>query len=71
MVNHGSGTIAYNSYFPMPFRKRARVTRENTGTNRVEMFWYHIELKFECVGKNDQATRHFLAADGFLLKLAK
>jgi hypothetical protein len=29
------------------------------------------ELKFECVGKNDQATGHFLAADGFLLKLAK
>jgi hypothetical protein len=45
VVNHGSGTIAYNAYFPMPFRKRARVTLENTGTNRVEMFWYHIEFE--------------------------
>jgi hypothetical protein len=45
VVNHGSGTIAYNSYFPMPFRDRARVTLQNDGTDRVPMFWYHIEYE--------------------------
>jgi len=45
VVNHGSGTIAYNSYFPMPFCKRARVTLENGGQERIEMFWYHIEYE--------------------------
>jgi hypothetical protein len=45
VVNHGSGTIAYNAYFPMPFRGRARVTLENCGRERVEMFWYHIEYE--------------------------
>jgi len=45
VVNHGSGTIAYNAYFPMPFRKSARVTLENTGKERVDMFWYHIEYE--------------------------
>jgi len=45
VVNHGSGTIAYNAYFPMPFRKHARVTLENTGKERVGMFWYHIEFE--------------------------
>ena len=45
VVNHGSGTIGYNSYFPMPFRTRARVTLENAGKDRGDMFWYHIEYE--------------------------
>jgi hypothetical protein len=45
VVNHGSGTVAYNAYFPMPFRRRARVTLENGGPERVGMFWYHIEYE--------------------------
>ena len=45
VVNHGSGTIGYNAYFPMPFRKRARITLENCGKEAVTMFWYHIEYE--------------------------
>lgn len=45
VVNHGSGTIAYNAYFPMPFRKSARVTLENGGKEPIDMFWYHIEYE--------------------------
>ena len=43
--NHGSGTTAYNAYFPMPFRKRARITLENGGNDALGMFWYHIEYE--------------------------
>lgn len=45
VVNHGTGTTAYNAYFPMPFRKLARVTLENTDTNPIGYFWYHIEYE--------------------------
>jgi hypothetical protein len=45
VVNHGSGTIGYNAYFPMPFRKRARITIENCGKEAVAMFWCHIEYE--------------------------
>jgi len=45
VVNHGSGTIGYNAYFPMPFRKHARVTLENTGKDRIAAFWYHLEYE--------------------------
>jgi hypothetical protein len=45
VVNHGSGTVGYNSYFPMPFRTRARVTLENCGREPVKMFWYHLEYE--------------------------
>ena len=45
VVNHGSGTTAYNAYFPMPFRRRARVTLENGGKEGVPMFWYHVEYE--------------------------
>lgn len=46
VVNHGSGTIGYNAYFPMPFRKRARITLENCGQEAVAAFWYHVEYEF-------------------------
>ena len=45
VVNHGSGTVAYNAYFPMPFRRRARVTLWNGGSDPIVMFWYHIEYE--------------------------
>jgi hypothetical protein len=45
VVNHGSGTIAFNAYFPMPFRKSARVTLWNGGKEPIPMFWYHIEYE--------------------------
>jgi hypothetical protein len=45
VVNHGSGTIGYNAYFPMPFRKRARLTLENCGQEAVPAFWYHVEYE--------------------------
>jgi hypothetical protein len=43
VVNHG-GTIGYNAYFPMPFRKLARIMLENCGKDPV-LFWYHIEYE--------------------------
>lgn len=33
-------TGAFNCYFPMPFRKRARITIENRGPGTVEQFFY-------------------------------
>jgi hypothetical protein len=61
VVNHGSGTTAYNAYFPMPFRKRARVTLWNGGKEAVSMFWYHIE--YERYGRDLPAdTAYFHAS---------
>jgi len=45
VVNHGSGTIGYNAYFPMPFHKRARITLENKDPKPIGAFWYHIEYE--------------------------
>jgi len=45
VVNHGSGTIGYNAYFPMPFGKRARITLENDDSKPIGAFWYHIEYE--------------------------
>jgi hypothetical protein len=45
VVNHGSGTIGYNAYFPMPFQKSARITLENSGKEPIPMFWYHVEYE--------------------------
>jgi hypothetical protein len=45
-ANHGSGSVGYNAYFPMPFRKRARVEIWNSRTTGAPYcFYYHIEYE--------------------------
>ncbi len=48
-VNPGAfgvaGTIGFNSYFPMPFEKGARLTLTNEGPDRVRAVWYHIDYE--------------------------
>jgi hypothetical protein len=39
-VESGDG---YNCYWPMPFRKRARITATNEGEKNVRSFYYHID----------------------------
>ena len=34
VVNHGSGTVGYNAYFPMPFRRRPNHARVRRGRRR-------------------------------------
>ena len=42
-LNMTSG--GYNSYWPMPFHKSARIEVENTGTEPVESFYYNIDVR--------------------------
>ncbi|MGH7480875.1 MAG: glycoside hydrolase family 172 protein [Longimicrobiales bacterium] len=42
-LNMTSG--GYNAYWPMPFRRRARITVENTGTVPVESFYYNVDIR--------------------------
>ena len=42
-LNMTSG--GYNSYWPMPFRKRARITIENRSQVVVERFYYNIDVE--------------------------
>ncbi len=48
-VNPGAGgvagTIGFNSYFPMPFEKGARLTLTNEGPDTVGAVWYHIDYE--------------------------
>lgn len=39
------GTFGFNSYFPMPFAKGARLTLTNEGTDPVVAVWYHVEYE--------------------------
>ena len=36
---------ALNSFFPMPFRKRARITVTNEGVQRVEAFYFNLDYR--------------------------
>lgn len=38
------GVYGFNSYFPMPFSKGARLTLTNEGTDPVFAVWYHVEF---------------------------
>lgn len=37
------GGDGYNCYWPMPFRKRAKITATNEGDKNVRSFYYHID----------------------------
>jgi Protein of unknown function (DUF2961) len=39
------GTFGFNSYFPMPYAKGARLTLTNEGTEPVGAVWYHVEYE--------------------------
>ena len=39
------GTIGFNSYFPMPFAKGARITLTNEGAEPVTMVWFHVDYE--------------------------
>jgi len=38
-------TKALNSFFPMPFNKSARITVTNQGTQRVQSFYYNLDVR--------------------------
>ncbi|MGQ0560529.1 MAG: DUF2961 domain-containing protein [Gemmatimonadota bacterium] len=42
-VNMTSG--GYNSYWPMPFRRSARITVENTSDQTIQSFYYNIDIR--------------------------
>lgn len=42
-LNMTSG--GYNAYWPMPFRRNARITAENTGSIPIESFYYNIDIR--------------------------
>lgn len=48
-VNPGAngidGTVGFNSYFPMPFAKGARLTLTNEGAETVGAVWYHVDYE--------------------------
>ena len=48
-VNPGAGgvagTVGFNSYFPMPFEKGARLTLTNEGKDTVGAVWYHVDYE--------------------------
>lgn len=44
VLNVGSSR-ALNSYFPMPFRKHARITIENQGKLPINSFYYNLEYR--------------------------
>ncbi len=53
------GGDGYNCYWPMPFKKRARITATNEGEKNVRSFYYHIDyLK---VDKLPADTAYFCA----------
>jgi len=55
-VNTGAqpgGTIGLNSYFPMPFSKRALITVENDSDAGIPAFWYHVDYE-----EHDSIPRH-------------
>ena len=39
------GTYGFNSYFPMPYARGARITLTNDGPEPVAAVWYHIEYE--------------------------
>jgi len=39
------GTFGFNSYFPMPFARGARLTLSNEGGEAVPAVWYHVEYE--------------------------
>jgi type 1 glutamine amidotransferase len=46
VANHGSGSVGYNAYFPMPFRKRARIVLWSSPASEAPYnFYYHIEYE--------------------------
>lgn len=42
-LNMTSG--GYNTYWPMPFRRSARITVENTGSVPVRSFYYNVDIR--------------------------
>jgi hypothetical protein len=56
-LNMTSG--GYNSYWPMPFQRRARITVENRSSKIVDRFYYNIDL--EAADKLDEETLYFHA----------
>ncbi len=43
MIRNASSGRSRNSYWPMPFRKRCRITVTNEGRQRVHALYYHVD----------------------------
>jgi len=44
-ITYPPGRAAFNCYFPMPFRQRARITVTNTSPQPIRAFFYHIDYR--------------------------
>ena len=49
----GDNERALNCYWPMPFKRHARVTLENRGERTVRMVYYHIEYELGPIDKDE------------------
>jgi len=45
LIRDGSSGRSRNSYWPMPFRKRCRITVTNEGRSRLSNLYYHVDWK--------------------------
>jgi hypothetical protein len=45
MIRNGSSGRSRNSYWPMPFRSRCRITITNEGRRRVNNLYYHVDWR--------------------------
>ncbi len=45
LIRNGSSGRSRNSYWPMPFRKRCRITVTNEGRRRLSNLYYHVDWK--------------------------
>ncbi len=43
MIRNSSNGRSRNSYWPMPFQRRCRITVTNEGSRRVSMFYYQVD----------------------------
>lgn len=57
-VRCSSDGRSHNCYWPMPFRKHARVTVTNEGTRGVGLFYFHVDYRQQDVLPKDVAYFH-------------
>ena len=44
-IKYPPGFAAFNCYFDMPFRKRARIEAVNTGDQEIKCFFFHVDYQ--------------------------
>ena len=55
---------ALNSFFPMPFKKHARITIANEGLRRVEAFYFNLDYNWQSNGDPSVEEKKNLSGEG-------